>query len=84
MVIDRYRDATAALGYTGDSILNSLGDLLSCAIGFLLARHLGWRATWVLFFSIEMTMILTIRDSLLLNVLMLVYPLEFIRSWQLG
>ena len=84
MVIDRYRDATAALGYTGDSILNSLGDLLSCTIGFLLARRLGWRATWVLFLSIEVIMILTIQDSLLLNVLMLIYPLEFIRIWQLG
>jgi hypothetical protein len=84
MVIDRYRNATAALGYTGDSILNSLGDLLSCAIGFLLARRLGWRVTWVLFLSIETIMVITIRDSLLLNVLMLVYPLEFIRIWQLG
>src|SRR5688500_7126348 len=35
MVIDRYREATAALGYTGDSILNSVSDILMMAVGFL-------------------------------------------------
>ncbi len=84
MVIDRYREATAALGYTGDSVLNSLGDILSCTAGFLIARQLGGRATCVLFVLIEVLMILAIRDSLLLNVLMLVYPFEFIKGWQIG
>ena len=27
-VIDRYRETTAALGYTGDSVINSLSDIL--------------------------------------------------------
>jgi hypothetical protein len=84
MVINRYREATAALGYTGDSILNSMGDILSCAAGFMIARRLGWNATWVLFAAIEALMLVTIRDSLLLNVLMLVWPLEFIKTWQMA
>jgi len=83
LVIDRYR-MTAALGYNGDSILNSMGDILSCGVGWFLARRLGWRGTWLLFLTIELTMLLTIRDCLLLNVLMLVYPLDVVKQWQLG
>ena len=83
-VISRYRESTAALGYTGDSVLNSVGDILSCAAGFMIARRLGWNATWVLFAAIEALMLVTIRDSLLLNVLMLVWPLEVVKQWQMA
>ena len=82
-VIGRYRDSTAALGYMGDSVLNSLGDILACGIGFYIAHRSGWRGTWLLFWAIELGMLLTIRDCLLLNVLMLVAPLEIVRQWQL-
>jgi hypothetical protein len=44
-VINRYREGTAALGYTGDSVWNSLGDVLSCVVGYLIAMALGWRRT---------------------------------------
>lgn len=84
LVINRYREATAARGYLGDSVWNSLGDVLSCVLGFVIAEWLGWRRTLVLFVTIEVGMILWIRDSLLLNVLMLVYPLEAIKAWQTG
>ncbi len=84
LVIDRYREATAALGYQGDSVWNSLGDVLACAVGYPLAEWLGWRRTLALFVAAEVGMILWIRDSLLLNVLMLLYPLEAIKSWQTG
>ena len=40
MIIDRYREATAALGYTGDSVLNSMSDIAMMALGFLAARKL--------------------------------------------
>ena len=83
-VIDRYREGTAALGYNGDSITNSVGDLLACGLGFYLAHRLGWRGTWRLFWVIEVGMLLTIRDSLLLNVLMLVWPIDTLRQWQMG
>jgi hypothetical protein len=83
-VINRYREATAALGYTGDTVVNSLGDVLACALGFLAAQRLGLLRSVALFVLIEVVLLLTIRDSLLLNILMLVYPLEGIREWQAG
>jgi hypothetical protein len=83
-VIRRYREATAALGYTGDTIVNSLGDVVACAAGFLLARRLGWRRTLVAFALVEIVLLVWIRDSLLLNVLMLIRPSNAVRAWQAG
>jgi hypothetical protein len=83
LVIDRYR-ATAALGYEGDTIVNSLGDILACALGVLLARTLGLRPAIAAFILIELLLLLWIRDSLLLNVVMLIHPVPAIKAWQLG
>jgi hypothetical protein len=81
-VIDKYRNETAALGYEGDTIVNSLGDL-SCALaGFLVARQLGVRRSLIVFMLVEMVLILSIRDSLLLQILMLVRPIAAIKAWQ--
>lgn len=83
-IIERYREQTASLDYFGDSIANSLGDVLACSVGFVAAYFLRfWRALAVFLF-IEIILILTIRDSLLLNILMLIYPLEAIKIWQTG
>lgn len=48
-VIDRYRAATIALGYYGDSVMNSVADILSCLLGFVMARRLAWwwTVSWV-------------------------------------
>lgn len=81
-VIDRYREATAALGYFGDTIINSVGDLASCGLGFFIAYYLGFWKSLLLFIIVEVVMILTIRDSFLINVIMLLYPLESIKEWQ--
>jgi hypothetical protein len=83
-VIDRYRAATAALGYQGDTVINSVGDILFCAAGLLLAERLGFRRSLALFFLTEAVLLLLIRDSLLLNILMLLYPLDSIKAWQAG
>ncbi|MFN2483251.1 MAG: DUF2585 family protein [Pyrinomonadaceae bacterium] len=83
-VINRYREATAALGYTGDTVINSLGDIIACGVGFLVARRLGWRRTLVAFAVVELILIIWIRDSLLLNILMLLHPSDAIRAWQAG
>ena len=83
-VISRYREATAALGYTGDTVVNSLGDIAACAAGFLLARRLGLLRSVILFAATEVLLLVWIRDSLLLNVLLLLYPSEKIRAWQAG
>ncbi len=83
-VIDRYREATAALGYRGDTVINSVGDIIFCAVGFALARLLGpWRSL-AAFAIVETALIVFVRDSLLLNLLMLVWPVDGIKHWQLG
>lgn len=84
LIINRYRESTAALGYEGDSIANSIADMVSCCIGFYMATRIGWRYTLVLIGCIELAMLITIRDSLLLNIVMLCYPLDAIRQWQLS
>ena len=81
-VIERYRTATAALGYQGDTIVNSLGDLVCALVGFLVARQLGFRRSLILFALVELVLILWIHDSLLLQILMLVRPVEAIKLWQ--
>ena len=81
-VIDRYREETAALGYQGDTIVNSLADILLCGVGFVLARRLGFRRTAALFVLTEAALAIWIRDNLSLNVLMLIYPMEAVKEWQ--
>jgi hypothetical protein len=83
-VIDRYRTSTAFFGYRGDTVANSLGDVLSCAVGFLLARRLGWRWSLALFVVVEVVVIVWIRDSLTLEILMLFCPIDAIKRWQVG
>jgi hypothetical protein len=83
-VINRYRETTAALGYNGDSVVNSLGDVIACAAGVLIARRLGALKTLIVFALTEVVLLFWIRDSLLLNILLLVYPSESIKAWQAG
>jgi len=81
-VIRRYREETAALGYHGDTIVNSLGDILVCGLGFIVAQRLGFRRAFVLFLLTEVTLAILIRDNLTLNIVMLIHPLETIKEWQ--
>ncbi len=84
MVIDRYREATIALGYTGDSVLNSVFDILWMLFGFFLALRLPPIATVVLAIAFELLALYVVRDNLTLNVIMLLWPVETIRTWQSG
>ena len=84
MVIDRYRATTIALDYYGDSILNSVADMGAMALGFFLAARLPVAVTIVLTLVMELGVGWMIRDNLLLNIIQLVYPLEFILRWQQG
>jgi hypothetical protein len=81
-VIERYRAQTAALEYTGDSIVNSLGDIACCTFGFVLAWKLPVRVSVALFVMVELLLLAVIRDNLTLNVLMLTFPLESVKQWQ--
>jgi hypothetical protein len=82
LVIERYRTATAALGYQGDTVVNSIGDLLCALLGYVIARQLGARRSLILFLLVELILIVWIHDSLLLQILMLVRPVEAIKLWQ--
>jgi hypothetical protein len=83
-IIQRYREVTLALGYQGDTIVNSLGDILMCGLGFVLARQLGFRRSLLLFVVMEVVLLIWIRDSLVLNIIMLIYPIESLKAWQMG
>ncbi|MCA9052506.1 MAG: DUF2585 family protein [Planctomycetaceae bacterium] len=84
LVIDRYRTATIALGYEGDTIVNSLADLACCWTGAILARCLGFRWSLTVFLATELVLAWWIRDGLLLNIVMLVYPIDAVLQWQAG
>lgn len=81
-VIEHYRTATLALDYYGDSITNSLGDVFCCGLGFWLAYKLKFRRSLLLFLLIEIVLLVWIHDSLLLNIIMLIHPIEAIKQWQ--
>lgn len=84
LIIDRYREATIAIGYTGDSILNSMSDIAMMALGFALARRLPWQASLFTVAVLELVPLFVVRDNLTLNVWMLVAPNDAVMAWQAG
>lgn len=83
-IIDYYRNNTVSLGYVGDSILNSVFDVIWMAIGFVMARKLPVWIIIALIVIFELMTGLIVRDGLLLNILMFIYPAEAIKVWQMG
>jgi len=83
-MIRRYRDATVSVDYIGDSVLNSTSDIVAMLLGFGLARFVPVRVSVAAVIGFEVLTAFTIRDGLTLNVLMVVWPVESIRDWQMG
>ena len=84
LIIDRYRAVTVSFGYEGDAVINSLSDIGFMALGFWIASKLPWKASLAMAIAFELFTLYMIRDNLTLNVLMLVWPLEAVRTWQAG
>lgn len=82
-VLGRYRAATISYDYWGDSVFNSVGDILAMMVGFWLAAKLPWWGSVAAFVLIDSALLFFIRDSLIVNIIMLIYPVEAIKNWQL-
>jgi hypothetical protein len=82
-VIERYRAATISLDYYGDSVANSVSDVVAFMVGYWAAGVLPIAVSVASFFLVDVALVVWIHDSLLLNVLMLVHPIEAVRQFQM-
>jgi hypothetical protein len=83
VIIDRYRAATISLGYVGDSIINSLSDIVFAGLGFLFASKLSVRISIATIIALELFTLWWVRDNLTINIIMLIRPIEAIKEWQM-
>jgi hypothetical protein len=82
LIINRYREATIALGYVGDSVLNSCSDIAMMSLGFLLASKARPWVSVAAVLAMEVFCLLWVRDNLTLNIIMLIHPIDALKAWQ--
>ncbi len=83
-IINRYREQALAQGYVGDSIVNSVGDIIAVIVGFVFTWKCPAWTSVALVIALEMVALYFIRDSLTLNIIQLVHPIDLIGEWQSG
>ena len=81
-IINRYREATISLDYYGDSVINSTSDIMAMVLGFFIAAKAPVSLTVALAIGFELLTGYMIRDNLTLNIIMLLWPLDWIKEWQ--
>ena len=84
LVINRFREVTISLDYYGDSVINSVADSVFMVLGFLIAARVPVWATAALVLGAEVLTTGLVRDGLALNTLMLIYPIEAVKDWQMA
>ena len=84
IIINRYRLTGLAAGYFGDSVLNSVSDIFFMLAGFYFAKKLGWKFSLFIVIFFELLSLYFIKDNLILNIIMLIYPVESINAWQIS
>src|SRR4030095_11420085 len=82
IIINRYREATIALGYVGDSVLNSCSEIAMMALGFCFASRMRVWVSVAVVLAMELFCLFWVRDNLTLNIIMLLHPIEAIKTWQ--
>lgn len=53
-------------------------------LGFLFTRYVPWWVAVLVIVALEVYVGYVIRDNLFLNIVMLLYPIDAIRTWQSG
>jgi hypothetical protein len=82
LIIERYRAVTMSLDYLGDSVTNATADVLCCAAGFAYSQRVGLKWTLLSIAAAELISLWWIRDNVVLNLIMLIHPVDAIREWQ--
>ncbi len=81
-VIHRYRTATAATEYSGDTLVNSVADVGFMLLGFYVALKLPWKLVLALLVAGELVALYVIRDNLTLQIVTFLWPIDALVDWQ--